>query len=191
VSYLEKRKEVTETCKRLLMLLGCDVDSEGMSETPKRMANMLMQFITLGASEHAFPFAFTTFTNEETETSQMVLVSDISFYSLCEHHFLPFFGKATIAYIPTERIVGLSKLPRVLNFYANRPQNQERITTQVGQTLMRLLQTEDVAVTLRARHLCMEMRGVRSTGAETVTSFLHGQFKSCPMTRDEYFKGIK
>jgi GTP cyclohydrolase I len=124
---------------------------------------------------------------EETH-EQMVLVRDIELYSLCEHHLLPFFGKAAIAYIPDGKIVGLSKLPRIVEVFARRLQVQERLTEQIAQAIEDVLQPRGVGVVIEAVHLCMMMRGVEKQNSSTVTSALRGQFRECPMTRDEFLR---
>lgn len=160
-----------------LRLMGQDMTREGLLETPKRYVKFFQQFTSPAE------FEFKTFKNE---TDEMVIVKDIPFYSLCEHHLAPFFGTATIAYIPNERMAGLSKLPRTLDLFANKPQNQERITNQVAEYMMEKLQPKGVGVVLTARHLCVEMRGVKKHGANTVTSALHGIFKEHAV-RTEFF----
>jgi len=122
------------------------------------------------------------------EHDEMVLVRDIPFYSMCEHHFLPFFGKAHVAYIPAGgRVTGLSKLARVVEGFARRPQMQERLTSQIADLLMEKLQPEGVAVVIEAEHLCMSMRGVKKPGSQTVTSAVRGRFRTDPRTRTETF----
>lgn len=164
--------------------VGQDCDREGLTETPKRFVKFLKQFC------NPEPFEFTTFSNEEGN-DEMVIVTDIPFYSLCEHHLAPFMGIAHIGYIPKDKIVGLSKIPRTLDKFARRPQNQERITQQVASYLMEKLNPKGVAVVLKARHLCMEMRGVEKAGAWTTTSAMIGCFKTEINTRQEFLKLIK
>jgi GTP cyclohydrolase I len=118
----------------------------------------------------------------------MVMVRDIELYSLCEHHLLPFFGKAHVAYIPDGRIVGLSKLPRVVEVFARRLQVQERLTEQIAQALTDVLRPKGVGVVVECEHLCMMMRGVEKQNSRTVTSALRGKFRDCPMTRDEFLR---
>jgi GTP cyclohydrolase I len=124
----------------------------------------------------------------EEEHESMVMVRDIELYSLCEHHMLPFFGKAHIAYIPDGRIVGLSKLPRIVEVFSRRLQVQERLTEQVAQAIEDVLQPRGVGVVIEAVHLCMMMRGVEKQNSRTITSALRGQFRDCPMTRDEFLR---
>jgi GTP cyclohydrolase I len=163
--------------KQLLTAIGEDPTREGLIETPRRHLAFLTEFCSPPEIN------YTTFAGEGYD--EMIIQTNIGFYSLCEHHLVPFFGNGTIAYVPNERIVGLSKLARTLEHFSRRLQNQERITLQVAERLEEVLQPKGVAVILSARHLCMEMRGVRKPGANTVTSRLTGVFKSRPETRSE------
>lgn len=168
---------------RILQVIGEDVNREGLKDTPKRYVKFLTEFLT------PKPFSFTTFDAEKTD--EMILIKDIPFYSLCEHHTLPFFGYANVAYIPDKRIVGLSKIPRCVNHFANRLQNQERITTQIAEMLQDKLQPLGVGVMLRAKHMCMEMRGVQKHDTWTITSKLLGVFKTEGHTRNEFMNLCK
>lgn len=172
-----------QAVKTLLEGIGEDPNREGLFDTPKRYVKFLKQFT------NPEPFNFTTFSNEGND--EMVIVKDIPFYSMCEHHLAPFFGTGHIAYIPGERIVGLSKIPRTLDKYARKPQNQERITKEVAAFLMEQLKPKGVAVVLQARHLCVEMRGVEKPGTVTVTSAMLGCFKEEINTRQEFLNLIK
>jgi GTP cyclohydrolase I len=162
----------------LLQALGHDTQREGLVDTPNRVAKFLADWST------PQPFAFTTFASEGM--SEMVVQVGIPFFSLCEHHMLPFFGTAAVAYIPGERIVGLSKLARCVQHHARGLQNQERITMAVAEDLQRALSPIGVGVVLRARHLCMEMRGVRSHDTCTVTSRLTGALMEDASARSEF-----
>lgn len=175
--------EISENVTRILQYLGEDSKREGLKETPARYIKFLKEFYDTPE------FKLTTFKNEGID--EMILVKDIPFYSLCEHHMAPFFGTASIAYIPNETIVGISKLPRTLEKFARRLQNQERITHDVADFLMKELKPEGVAVVLKARHLCMEMRGVKKSGAQTVTSHMAGCFKTDLNCRQEFLKLIE
>jgi GTP cyclohydrolase I len=170
--------------QEILKQLGEDTTREGLIETPKRYVKFMREFL------EEKPFNFTTFTEPGAE--EMVLVSNIPFYSLCEHHTAPFFGVAHVAYIPNEgRIVGLSKIPRTVDLYANRFQNQERITKQIAERLQKELQPKGVAVVLKAQHLCMCMRGVKKHDTWTTTSKLLGLFKESQEVRNEFLNLIK
>jgi len=163
----------------LLAALGIDLDQDGLRETPGRMARAYAELFS------ARPFQLTTFPNDEGY-DELVVARDIPFHSLCEHHLLPFHGVAHIGYLPGERIVGLSKLGRVIDLYARRPQVQERLTTQVARWLTDTLEPRGVGVVLEAEHLCMSLRGVQKPGARTITSALHGAVRDDPRTRQEF-----
>ena len=156
---------------------------EGVIGTPKRVAKFWAEFLS------PEPFEFTTFEGDGAD--QMVVQLAIPFYSVCEHHLLPFFGVASVGYVPSGRIVGLSKLARAVQWYARRPQNQERITEQVADLLMDKLTPAGVGVQLRARHLCMEMRGVRAAGVETVTTAVRGVFREDAAARGEFLAAVR
>lgn len=176
----EEKEEipVEENYIRILEYLGENPNREGLQETPKRYIKFLKEFLTPPE------FNFTTFDAEGTD--EMIVQSNIPFYSLCEHHTAPFFGVAAIAYVPNDKIVGLSKLARTLEYYSRRLQNQERITTQVAERLQEELNPFGVAVSLKAQHLCMAMRGVKKHDTWTTTSKLLGCFKDDPMARNEF-----
>ena len=166
--------QVAEHVGAILDLLRLDRNDPNLRETPVRVAKMYLEMFH-GIVEGAEP-NITTFPNEENYSS-MVMERDIPFYSMCAHHLVPFYGHAHIAYIPKRRIVGLSKLPRILEFYAKRPQIQERLTEQVADYLWGALAPLGAMVVVEARHLCVEMRGVKKPGALTVTSAIRGCFE--------------
>jgi len=169
--------------QEILKQLGEDTSREGLIETPKRYVKFMREFL------EPKEFNFTTFDAEETD--EMILQTNIPFYSLCEHHTAPFFGFANVAYIPKDKIVGLSKLARTVDLYANRFQNQERITTQIAERIQQELNPLGVAVTLKAQHLCMCMRGVKKHDTWTQTSKLIGVFKNDINARNEFLNLIK
>ena len=169
--------------RRQLALLGEDPDRDGLRRTPERVARSLA-WLTRGYGLEARGVIGDALFAESH--ANMVLVRDIELYSLCEHHLLPFFGKAHIAYIPDGRIVGLSKLPRIVEVFARRLQVQERLTEQVAQAIEDVLRPRGVGVVVEAVHLCMMMRGVEKQNSKTITSALRGQFRDCPTTRDEF-----
>jgi GTP cyclohydrolase I len=168
--------------QQILKGLGEDPTREGLKETPKRYIKFLKEFLT------PKEFNFTCFDAEGTD--EMILQTNIPFYSLCEHHIAPFFGVANIAYIPKDKIVGLSKLARTVDLYANRFQNQERITTEVAERIEKELNPLGVAVTLKAQHLCMCMRGVKKHDTWTTTSKMLGVFKNDLKARTEFINLI-
>ena len=170
---------------RMLELLGEDPEREGLVRTPARVANALT-WLTRGYALEAEQVVGEAVFEEEHES--MVMVRDIELYSLCEHHLLPFFGKAHIAYIPDGRIVGLSKLPRIVEVYARRLQVQERLTEQIAEAIEDALRPRGVGVVIEAYHLCMMMRGVEKQNSKTITSALRGAFRSDARTRDEFLQ---
>ena len=171
--------------RRELELVGEDPAREGLLKTPERVAKA-MSWLTRGyGMDVADVVGDAVFAEEH---ASMVMVRDIEFYSLCEHHMLPFFGRAHIAYIPNGRIVGLSKLPRIVEVFARRLQVQERLTQQVAEAIEEVLRPEGVGVVMEASHLCMMMRGVEKQASSTITSALRGSFKDDAKTRDEFLR---
>jgi len=166
-----------------LVRLGEDPAREGLANTPLRVAKS-MDFLTSGYTTSVDEIINNALFADQSE--EMVIVKEIEFYSLCEHHMLPFFGKAHIAYIPNGRIIGLSKLARVVDMFARRLQVQERMTNQIADLLMEVLDPLGVAVITEASHLCMMMRGVQKQNSLTVTSAMRGLFKSDRLTREEF-----
>jgi GTP cyclohydrolase I len=177
--------ELAQLVARQLELLGEDPSRPGLERTPERVAKSL-RWLTRGSEEDARDVIGEAMFEEAHEN--MVMVRDIELYSLCEHHMLPFFGKAHIAYIPDGRIVGLSKLGRVVDVFARRLQVQERLTEQIAQAIDEVLQPRGVGVVIEAVHLCMMMRGVEKQNARTITSALLGEFRTCAMTRAEFLQ---
>lgn len=163
----------------LLVALGADLEREGLRETPRRVAAAYAELLTPD------PFDLRTFPNDEGY-DELVLVRDIPFQSLCMHHLLPFHGVAHVAYLPGERILGLSKLARVVEHFSRDLQLQERLTIQVAEWLQEQLQPRGVGVVLEAEHLCMSLRGVQKSGAVTITSALRGLLRDDPRTREEF-----
>jgi GTP cyclohydrolase I len=171
--------EVERAARDLLLALGADLTDESLRETPRRMAAAYAEFLT------PEPFNATTFPNDG-HYDELVLVRDIPFHSLCEHHLLPFVGIAHVGYIPGERIVGISKLARIVDHFARNLQVQERLTTQIADWFERELSAKGVGVVLEAEHTCMSLRGAAKPGTRTVTSALHGLVRDDPRTRQEF-----
>lgn len=186
----EYDKEITENLKKnfreIIQGVGEDPEREGVLKTPERAAKA-MQFLTQGYAMDAEKILKKAIFNESYD--EMVVVKDIELYSLCEHHMLPFFGKAHIAYIPNGKIIGLSKLPRVVDIFARRLQVQERLTHDILECLNKTLKPQGVAVVIEAVHMCMMMRGVQKQNSATTTSGFRGQFKEIE-TREEFLKLI-
>jgi GTP cyclohydrolase I len=180
----EKIARISQHVRALLLELGLDLQEPNLRETDRRVARMYVEMFH-GLQEGARPH-ITTFPNDENYSS-MVMERDISFYSMCSHHLVPFYGHAHIAYVPNRRIVGLSKLARIVEFYAKRPQLQERMTEQTVTFLQEELDPQGAMVVIEARHLCVEMRGVKKPGAVTVTSAIRGIFHERPV-REEFLK---
>jgi GTP cyclohydrolase I len=174
--------------RRMLEALGEDPDREGLLKTPERVEKSL-KWLTRGY-EQSVADAVGDAVFEEPHNS-MILVRDIDFYSLCEHHMLPFFGRAHVAYIPDGRIVGLSKLPRIVDIFARRLQVQERLTDQIADAIQEVLVPHGVGVLVEATHLCMAMRGVEKQNSRTVTSAVRGIFRSDMRSRDEFLRLVQ
>lgn len=180
-------RNIEENVKNILSLIGEDPEREGLVKTPSRVAKAYM-YLTKGYQEDAEELLNNAIFNEHYD--EMVIVKDIDFYSLCEHHMLPFYGKCHVAYIPNGKIVGLSKIPRIVDMYARRLQVQERMTREIGDMLNKVLEPKGVAVVTEAQHLCMMMRGVEKQNSVATASCMLGRFKSDDKTRTEFLKLI-
>ena len=173
---------------QMLKELGEDPGRDGLLRTPTRVARA-MRFFTQGYEQD--PVAILNDALFDVSYDEMVIVKDIDFYSLCEHHMLPFFGRAHVAYVPNGKVLGLSKIPRLVEMYSHRLQVQERLTTQIAETLQRVLVPKGVAVVVEAIHLCMMMRGVSQQNCSAVTSSMRGEFEGDPKTRAEFMQLIR
>lgn len=173
---------VADAVRRLLVAIGEDPTREGLEGTPRRIAEMYREVF---AGMDQDPFSVLSVGFEEGH-EEMVIVRDIPFFSMCEHHFLPFHGVAHVGYIPKGRVVGISKLARAVDIFAKRPQVQERLTSQIADAIMEVLKPRGVAVLMEAEHLCMTMRGVKKPGSKVVTSATRGIFRSNLATRNEF-----
>lgn len=182
------KERIQNAVREILIAVGDDPDREGLLETPKRVANMYEE-IFAGLTED--PKQHIKLFNEQSN-DEMVIVKDIPFYSMCEHHLLPFFGKAHIGYIPSDnKIIGLSKLARIVDNFAKKPQVQERLTSDIADFLNDNLQPKGVAVIMEAEHMCMTMRGARAAGSKTQTSALRGIMRTDAKTRAEVLSLLK
>jgi GTP cyclohydrolase I len=184
----EVTDRLTEVYKEVLADLGEDPNREGLLKTPERVAKSV-QFLTQGYKQDPDEILRSALFHEDY--SEMVIIKDIEVYSQCEHHMLPFFGKAHIAYIPNGKIVGLSKLPRIVDAYARRLQVQERLTLEIRDCIQRTLEPKGVAVVLECSHMCMQMRGVEKQNSSTTTSAFKGLFMQNDSTRKEFINLIQ
>ena len=180
--------DVEDAIYDLLKKIGEDPERQGLQRTPERVARM---YAELTAGYHVDPETLINEAIFDIDYDEMVTVKDIDFYSLCEHHILPFFGKAHVAYIPKGRVIGLSKVPRIVEMYARRLQVQERMTVQIADFLNETLQPQGVAVVVEGKHMCAVMRGVKKENAKMVTSAMRGGFKRDQRTRSEFLRLIR
>lgn len=179
--------KVREGVKLILEGIGEDLTREGLVETPDRVARMYMEIFS-GMNEDAKEHLSKVF---GVSSNEMVVEKDITFYSCCEHHLMPFYGKAHVAYIPDGKVVGLSKLARTVDVYAKRPQLQEQLTAQIADALMEYLQPKGAMVMIEAEHMCMTMRGVKKPGSKTVTFVCRGEFESSERLQNQFFAMVR
>lgn len=185
----EKKEKIQYHMREILSLLALDLSDDSLEETPQRIAKMYVDEIFSGLDYKNFPKV--TMIENKMNVNEMVRVKGITLTSTCEHHLVTIDGMATIAYIPRGKIIGLSKINRIVRFFSQRPQVQERMTQQILVALQTLLETDDVAVTMDATHYCVKSRGVMDATSETTTTALGGIFKSNPATRHEFLHGIR
>ncbi len=179
---------IVPLCHDLLLEIGENAHREGLMRTPERFAKAFRE-LTIGYSQNSKELVNDAiFTHEKAE---MVLVRDMEFYSLCEHHLLPFFGKASVAYIPNGKIIGLSKIPRIVNMFARRLQVQERLTQEICEELKNILNPLGVACSIEGYHMCMMMRGIQVQSSKMITTSLTGAFENNAMTRQEFFDVLR
>ena len=179
---------IADHAREILKSIGEDPERDGLRRTPERFEKAF-RFLTSGYQQD--PEKLLNGAMFTVSYDQMVLVKDIEFYSLCEHHLLPFFGKCHVAYIPDKKVVGLSKIPRLVNMFARRLQIQERLTNQIANAIQQKINPLGVGVVIEGRHLCMAMRGVEKENSQTVTSAMLGSFKDNPKTREEFLSLIR
>ncbi|MBN2964927.1 GTP cyclohydrolase I FolE [Sulfurospirillum sp. T05] len=184
---MDTQAKFEEAVRTILTLIGEDVTREGLEKTPARVFKAF-EFMTQGYTQD--PKQVLGDALFESTNDEMVLIRDIEFYSMCEHHLLPIIGRAHVAYIPNSKVVGLSKIPRMVNVFARRLQIQEQLTEQIAEAIHDVIKPKGVGVVLQARHMCMEMRGVEKINSTTTTSALRGSFLKNPDTRREFFSLI-
>ena len=180
----QKIEQITTKFTEILEILGLDLKDDSLVDTPKRIAKMYVNEVFGGLDPHKFPKM--TVIENTMKYDQMIVIQSIECLSFCEHHFLPIDGLATVAYIPNKKVIGLSKINRVVQYFARRPQVQERLTKQIADCLQYVLETDHVAVHINAKHYCVMMRGIEDTHSTTATSDLRGHFKTLPETREEF-----
>lgn len=183
----ECTNDIACAVQAILQAIGEDLNREGLQRTPDRVARMYEE---LTAGYHIDPFKLVNNALFDVDYQQMVVVKDIDYYSLCEHHLLPFFGRAHVAYIPAGRVIGLSKIPRVVEMYARRLQVQERMTTQIADFIQEVLHPQGVAVVVEGSHMCSMMRGIKKANASMITSAMLGIFQENSKTRAEFMEHI-
>jgi GTP cyclohydrolase I len=184
----QPKESIADLMRKVIAILGEDPEREGLRKTPERFEKA-MKFLTSGYHQN-----LDNVLNGATFSvhyDEMVVVKDIEFFSLCEHHLLPFFGKAHVAYLPSKRVLGLSKIARLVNMYARRLQIQERMTSQIAEAISEKISPEGVGVIIEARHLCMQMRGVEKQHGQAVTSAMLGSFRHNKQTRDEFLSLVR
>jgi len=182
----EKIQKIQNHFSEIMQILGLDLSDDSLRDTPKRVAKMYVNEIFGGLNPCHFPKI--TVIENKMQYDQMVCVQNIEVISFCEHHFQPIDGFATVAYIPKNKVIGLSKINRIVEFFAKRPQVQERLTKQIADCLQYILETEDIAVHINAKHYCVKARGVQDTHSSTTTADLRGEFKNSGDTRTEFLK---
>ena len=182
----EKIDHIEAHFAHIMRILGLDLSDDSLMDTPKRVAKMYVNEIFWGLDYEAFPKC--TAVDNKMKYNEMVCERNINVQSNCEHHFVVIDGLATVAYVPNQKVLGLSKINRIVEYFSKRPQIQERLTEQIFHTLQYILETEDVAVMIDAQHYCVKSRGVEDTGSSTVTSKLGGGFKSDPAARAEFYQ---
>ena len=181
----DKIELIEKDFAHIMQVLGLDLDDDSLAETPKRVAKMYVNEIFWGLDYEAFPKCTTV--ENKMHYNEMVVERNVNVQSNCEHHFVVIDGLATVAYVPKQKVLGLSKINRIVEYFSKRPQIQERLTEQIFHTLCYILETEDVAVLIDAQHYCVKSRGVEDVGSSTVTSRLGGGFKTDPAARQEFY----
>lgn len=185
---LDRKEQIESAIRDILNSVGENPEREGLQRTPDRVARMYDELL---AGYHVDPVALVNDALFDVEYDEMIVVKDVEFFSLCEHHMLPFYGRAHVAYIPSEKVIGLSKIPRIVEMFARRLQVQERMTQQIAALLDQVLHPLGVAVVVEGAHMCSMMRGVKKENARMVTSAMLGSFKDNPKTRNEFMEHLR
>lgn len=185
---LERKETIEDAVREILASVGEDPDREGLVRTPDRVARMYDELL---AGYHVDPVALVNDALFNVEYDEMIVVKDIEFFSLCEHHMLPFYGRAHVAYVPSDKVIGLSKIPRIVEMFARRLQVQERMTQEIASLLDHVLKPQGVGVVVEGAHMCSMMRGVKKENARMVTSAMLGNFKENPKTRNEFMEHLR
>lgn len=185
---LERKETIENAVREILTSVGEDADREGLVRTPDRVARMYDELL---AGYHVDPVALVNDALFNVEYDEMIVVKDIEFFSLCEHHMLPFYGRAHVAYVPSDKVIGLSKIPRIVEMFARRLQVQERMTQEIANLLDHVLKPQGVGVVVEGAHMCSMMRGVKKENARMVTSAMLGNFKENPKTRNEFMEHLR
>lgn len=185
----EKIRKIEGHFHQIMETLGLDLSDPSLMQTPARVAKMYVKEIFSGLSPDDFP-RISFFPHSDKKSGSNMIFIKASFTSFCEHHFVPFHGRAFVAYLPTDKIIGLSKISRIIRHFSKRPQVQERMTAQIADSLSLLLETENIAVSLVATHYCVIARGVEDDHGHTITNFLHGRFHEDPYLRQEFFSAV-
>lgn len=185
--YYEDIEKIEAAFRKIMEQMGLDLTDDSLMDTPRRVAKMYVKELFYGMDENNYP-KITTVENK-FQYNQMLVETGIKVHSVCEHHFVPIIGKAHIAYIPKDKVLGLSKFNRIVDYFARRPQVQERLTNQITENLQKVLETEDVAVVIDAEHFCVKMRGIKDQGTITRTSSIRGKFMEIE-PRQEFFNSI-
>ena len=185
---MNSKDNISKSIKNILEYLGEDSSREGLIDTPKRVENSL-KFLTSGYREN--PIKLLKEALFKTTNREIVVVKNIEFYSMCEHHMLPFFGKVSVGYIPNNKVVGLSKIPRLINIFARRLQIQEQLTEEIANSILEGVEAKGVAVYIEARHMCMEMRGVEKHTSNTITQSFKGEFKMNIENQNKFYNLFK
>lgn len=184
-STTEKIQAIEHHFAKIMEALGLDLQDPALSETPARVARMYVEELFSGLDPDNFP-KIAYFDPPSSQEKNLVMIRNIQIESMCEHHFVPISGRACVAYLPNQKLIGLSKIPRLVRYFCRRPQLQERLTTQIATALSLLLETENVAVKIKAHHYCVSMRGARDAASQTITQELRGKFQTDPILSQQF-----